>query len=63
MIGDVNLDGSVTVCDAILLSRVTSEDITVAVSKIGIANADVNNDGTIDSEDVSKMLRLIAKLE
>lgn len=60
--GDVNEDGQVTVSDAILLSRISAEDVTVDVSAKGLENADVNGDGAKNSEDTAMVLRYVAKL-
>lgn len=57
--GDVNADGNVTVSDAILVARMAVEDITVNVS--APEQADVNCDGVVNGEDVTKILRTVAK--
>lgn len=63
LLGDVNVDGTVTVSDAILSSRIAVEDITVDVSTQGMVNGDYNRDGLNNSADTSLILRHIAKLD
>ena len=61
--GDVNVDNAVDISDVIMLARYAAEDTTVSVTKQGLANADLNEDGKFTSADVTKILRIIAKLE
>ena len=58
--GDVNCDGKVTVSDAILLARVVAEDQTAEVSKEGKLNADMNQNGAPDSDDIVMVLKVVA---
>ncbi|MBR5372519.1 MAG: dockerin type I repeat-containing protein, partial [Oscillospiraceae bacterium] len=60
VLGDVNCDESVTVADAVMLARVLAEDATVKVSEQGLANADMNENGGTDQEDLTKLLRKLA---
>ncbi|MBR3418424.1 MAG: RICIN domain-containing protein, partial [Oscillospiraceae bacterium] len=60
--GDVNLDGSVDVSDAVLTARVLAEDRTAVVKDQGIRNADVNGSGSPDMEDIVLILKYIAKI-
>lgn len=62
LLGDVNLDGKVTVSDAILASRMSVEDTTVDVTEQGRKNADCNFDGAVNSEDAVRILKYIAKI-
>ena len=60
--GDMNLDGKVDVSDAVQLMRFIVEDRTLVVTKQGLANADANANGTVDSDDCSTILKYIAKI-
>lgn len=62
LLGDVDTDGEVGLADAILLARYNAEDAAVKVTKTGLVNADLNGDGTLNSEDVVQILRILAKL-
>ena len=62
LLGDVNEDTAVDVEDVVLLARFLTEDETAVVSRTGALNADVNRNGTPDSDDASKILCFIAKL-
>lgn len=60
--GDVDLDGAVDVGDAVLLARFLAEDREAIVTPDGRRNADVNKNGTEDSNDVILILKYIARL-
>ena len=60
--GDVNLDKVVDVSDAVLLARFASGDSKAKVTTQGLVNADVNGDHNADTDDVTIILRFIAKL-
>ena len=60
--GDINGDKEVDVSDAVLLARFCAEDSTAVISKHGLLNADMNQNGTPDKEDVILILRAIAHL-
>lgn len=60
--GDVRLDGSVDVADAVMLARFCAEDAAVTITETGQKYADANADGSITIEDVTAILRIIAKL-
>ena len=60
--GDINVDGKTNISDAILLSRVLAEDPTVQVTPQGLDNADMNNSGAPDKEDVVILLKELAGL-
>lgn len=62
MIGDVNLDDTVDVSDAVLLARFAAEDTTAGVKEQGKRNADCNGDGNLSSDDTILILKYIAKL-
>jgi endoglucanase len=61
--GDVNVDGFVDISDVILLSRYTAEDTTISITTEGLVNADLNGDGKYSAEDVTRIIRIIAKLD
>lgn len=60
--GDVNLDGTVDVSDAVLLARFVAEDPAVRIEAQGIANGRCSGDDLLDGEDVIYILRIIARL-
>ncbi|MCQ2417258.1 MAG: dockerin type I repeat-containing protein [Oscillospiraceae bacterium] len=60
--GDASNDGNVDVADAVLVARVLAEDSTAVISTIGQRQADVNNSGQLDAEDISLILRYVARL-
>ncbi|MBR5372785.1 MAG: glycoside hydrolase family 9 protein [Oscillospiraceae bacterium] len=62
MLGDVNCDKNITVADAVLLSRIVAEDTSAKISDEGKANAEVTGDGTVDSDDVVKILKALVGL-
>lgn len=59
--GDVNLDCSVDVSDAVLVSRFAAEDREALITDQGRQNADVTHDGNVDAQDGAKLLQFIAK--
>ena len=61
--GDVTLDCSIDVSDAVLLARFCTEDSKAVITEQGKQNADVNEDGNITLDDVTAILRKIAKLD
>jgi hypothetical protein len=61
--GDVTLDCAVDVSDAVLLARFCTEDSTAVITDRGKQNADVNGSGNVDLDDVTAILRKIAKLD
>lgn len=60
--GDVNLDCEQNISDAILLARYVNED-AVTISPQGLANADMDGNQLCSMEDVTLILRKIAKLD
>lgn len=60
--GDVNCDKHVDVSDAVLLARFVTEDSEANVTAQGKKNADVVKDNDINSDDVIRILKYIAKL-
>lgn len=61
--GDINIDCSIDVADAVLLARYAAADADVRITDQGLKNADVNEDGDVTLDDVTIILRKIAKLE
>ena len=59
--GDINLDHSVDVSDAVLLARYSAEDKTANISARGKQLADANNDGEGTKDDTIAILEYIAK--
>ena len=59
--GDTNCDDKVDVSDAVLLAKYLTADASGSVSEQGRANANVIS-GTLDGEDLSAILMLIAKI-
>ena len=61
--GDTNLDGSVDVSDAVLLSKYLVSDKTAQITDQGIANSAVTNGNSdVVSDDVTKILQFIARM-
>lgn len=58
--GNVNCKGDVDVSDAVMLARFNAEDTGVTITAQGKTNADVTHDGTIDGNDLIKILKFIA---
>lgn len=61
--GDANCDSIVDVTDAVLLARFAVEDDTAVITAQGKLNADMNRDGNLTLDDVTDILRRIAKLD
>lgn len=59
--GDVNVDRTLDVSDAVLLARLCSEDEWVMITSQGLLNADVNGDTKVNGSDTNMLLREIAK--
>lgn len=60
--GDVTLDCSIDVSDAVLTARFCAEDEEAVITEQGRANADYNADGDITQDDVVLILQKIARL-
>lgn len=60
--GDVNLDSTIDVSDAVLLARLLAGDSDARISAQGIENAKCSGDDRLDSADVIHILRIIAHL-
>jgi hypothetical protein len=61
--GDINIDCSIDVSDAVLLARFCVEDATANITQTGLGNADYDGDGMTTILDVTAILRKIAKLD
>ncbi len=60
--GDVTCDTKVDVSDAVLLARLLVEDREAVVTEQGKLNADMNQNGTPDPDDITLILKKIAKM-
>ncbi|MBR5371784.1 MAG: hypothetical protein IK130_06190, partial [Oscillospiraceae bacterium] len=58
--GDANLDGKITVADAVIVARVAAEDNTVKITDQGKVNANVDGQEGISSEDLTMILKAVA---
>ncbi|MCR4759404.1 MAG: dockerin type I repeat-containing protein [Oscillospiraceae bacterium] len=60
--GDLNIDCTVDVSDAVLAAKFASGDSSAALIDLGKQNGDLNGDENVTLEDVTAILRMIAKL-
>ena len=60
--GDSNTDGKVDVSDAVLIARYLVSDVTATITDQGIRNSAVTNGTSVVSDDITKILRFIAKI-
>ncbi len=60
--GDVDCNGVVEINDAVLLARYVAQDDTVKITVQGVANGDYNQDGSVDSTDITAVCRQLAHL-
>ncbi|MCR4760200.1 MAG: glycoside hydrolase family 9 protein [Oscillospiraceae bacterium] len=63
MLGDANLDNAVDVSDAVLVAKFVSGDSSATIYDQGRRNADCNKDNDVTPEDITLILKHIAKLE
>lgn len=61
--GDIDCSGIVDVSDAVLAAKVSVGDDTVVITDQGMENGDVNNSNSIDSGDVTLIVKHIIGLE
>ena len=61
--GDVNIDCSIDVADAVLLARFCAEDAAANITQTGLGNADYDGDGMTTILDVTAILRKTARLD
>ncbi len=59
--GDLNLDGTSDVSDAVLLARYLAADAEAVISDQGITNADADGNRQVQTEDLAVILKRIAK--
>ena len=60
--GDVDCNGVVEINDAVLLARNVAQDDTAKITVQGVANGDYNQDGSVDSTDITAVCRQLAHL-
>ena len=60
--GDVNMDTSIDVADAVAVARYCVMDAELIISDQGKIQGDVNMDGNLDEADALKIIRYIARL-
>ncbi len=60
--GDISCNGKTDVSDAVMLARFIAEDTGVTVTEQGLANADCDGVKGISPDDLTMILRIIAKL-
>ena len=60
--GDMNCDSTVNIADAVLLARFLAEDPAITVSAQGKKNADADQNGTVDSDDRTVLLKRLANI-
>lgn len=58
--GDIDCNGYINQADCDLLSRFIAEDPTVSVTPAGMASADVDRNGLVNSNDLTKILLVLA---
>lgn len=61
-LGDANCDGSTDVADAVLVARYLVEDKSAMLKSQGIFLADCNHNNTLDSSDLTLILKAIARM-
>lgn len=59
--GDVDCNKEVNIMDAVLLARLVGDNAGNDVTEEGKANANTNNDGVVDSNDLNKLMRYLGK--
>ncbi len=59
--GDLDENGEVNVMDSVMLARLVGDDPELEISDTGKANADFNADGAVDPNDLSDLLKYLAK--
>ncbi len=62
LLGDVTCDEHVDVSDAVLLARFLVADTKATVTDQGYVNADANQNGSPDSDDMTVILKIIARM-
>jgi pimeloyl-ACP methyl ester carboxylesterase len=62
LILDANLDKSIDVSDAVLVAKFSSGDSSAHITDHGLVNADCDGKKGVDSDDITIILKFIAKL-
>jgi hypothetical protein len=60
--GNANEDDAIDVSDAVLMAKFAASDSSAKITDQGKINADVTHDGNVDDQDVTKVLKYIARL-
>ena len=60
--GDANCDNAFDVSDAVLTARYLAEDKTANITDQGLLNADTDGDGSVTTDDITVMLKRIARM-
>lgn len=60
--GNANEDDAIDVSDAVLMAKFSASDSSARITDQGKINADVTHDGNVDDQDVTKVLKYIARL-
>ncbi|MBQ8921351.1 MAG: cellulase family glycosylhydrolase [Oscillospiraceae bacterium] len=58
--GDADCSGTADVLDAVMVARIASEDTSTGITDQGKKNADVTQDGSVKSDDLSLLLKFLA---
>lgn len=60
---DINIDGMITVADAIMLARILAEDSAISVSDLGRLFLDTDANGKTDTDDLTALLQQLAGIK
>ena len=63
LLGDANCDNGVDISDAVLIARVAVEDRNAKITEQGVANGDCDKDGSLTPNDITAVIKHIAKIE
>jgi hypothetical protein len=61
LMGDIDENGEVNVLDGVMLARLVVNDTELELSDAGKANADLNGDGVVTHDDLTLLLKTLAK--
>jgi hypothetical protein len=61
LMGDIDENGEVNVLDGVMLARLVVNDTELELSDAGKANADLNGDGVVTHDDLTMLLKTLAK--
>ena len=59
----MNLDCAIDVSDAVLTARYLAEEKTAKITDQGLQNADADENGSVTPDDVTALLKYIARAE